>query len=144
MGARETAPIAACRDCRCGTIACQACRLRYPYRGVDGGSKEAVNGLDLGLSIGAVVAPFAATLLAAAVGLRGIKKQVPQKDEADSRAEWWRRFERALEWTTNSDRRLEVVGYETVLVLLDSPLAGAEEGRLAITAAQELFDQRMS
>lgn len=96
---------------------------------------------DLAASIAAVAIPSLAALAAAVVALLGVKRQIRQKDHADRRAEWWRRFERAVEWTTSPDALLSETGYNALYTLIRSPLATRDETALAEQVALALLAQ---
>ncbi len=95
---------------------------------------------ELAAAITATAVPSAAALVAALIAVIGVRNQIRQKDAADRRAEWWHRFEKAVEWTASDHTRLAVSGYDALTTLVGSALASQEEALLAERVALARLD----
>ena len=85
------------------------------------------------------LAPFA-TLVVASVALFVGLRTVRQRDLADRRDQWWKRYQWATGLTLDPDEHLQDLGFRALELLAGSELAGQEEIELldaALTAALE-------
>lgn len=70
------------------------------------------------------------TLLAAYLVYRSAKKTLKQREQADDRAEWWRRTQWALEATTDPDDTMSGYGTGMLKLLAQSDLASDDDRAL--------------
>lgn len=73
------------------------------------------------------------TLLAAYLVYRSAKKTLKQKQEADDRAEWWRRTQWALESAASKDEKLNAAGTAMIPLMNTSKLISDEDKDLLDT-----------
>jgi hypothetical protein len=92
------------------------------------------------------LAPIA-TLVVATVALYVGLRTIRQRDLADRRDQWWKRFVWANELTLAQDEQARALGLETLELLARSSLAGPEEIELldvgmtaALAARPDLLD----
>lgn len=91
----------------------------------------------------APVATLVVATVALFVGLRTIR----QRDLADRRDQWWKRFVWSYELTLSADEQVRALGLEALELLAGSRLAGEEEIELldvgmtaALAARPDLLD----
>lgn len=68
-----------------------------------------------------------ATLVVASVALFVGLRTVRQRDRADRRDQWWKRAQWVIDLTLDDDPHRRELGYNAMLLLFDSRLAGPEE-----------------
>lgn len=86
----------------------------------------------------APLATFVVATVALYVGLRTIR----QRDLADRRDQWWKRFQWAADLTVNGDDHAQGLGLDVLDLLGTSSLAGAEEVELLEAAITAALDRR--
>lgn len=68
-----------------------------------------------------------ATLVVASVALFVGLRTIRQRDRADRRDQWWKRAQWVIDLTLSEDSHRRDLGYNAMLLLFDSSLAGPEE-----------------
>jgi hypothetical protein len=99
-------------------------------------SALAVSSADPGVDWGAL-----ATALGAAIAFVIGFITVRQKSKADSRAEWWRRAQWAIDHATSDREEVVEAGLISMTVLIESALATDEDVRLVRELARNIAER---